>query len=57
MSDQSIGDLMELWELRFGGGFDFLKCQPCFRQIQCTFPAERVDALFFHFQVKEQSVG
>src|SRR5678810_917057 len=31
--------------------------QTCFREVRCTFSAQRIDAVFFHLQMKQKPIG
>ena len=57
MADKTIGDLMELREMREGCCFYLLRVQACFREVRRTFSAQRFDSVLFHFQMKQQPVG
>ena len=57
MADESIGDLMELREMREGCCFYLLRGQAGFREIRRTFTKQRIDAIFFHLQMKQKSIG
>jgi hypothetical protein len=57
MVDESIGDLMELWEVGEGGGFHVLGSQMCPCEIRRTFPAQRIDPALFHLQMEKEPIG
>ena len=57
MIDEPIGDLMELREMGEGCRFHVMRSQACFREVRRTFSAQRFDAVLFHLQMKQKSVG
>ena len=57
MANQTIGDLMELREMREGCCFYLLPGQACFCEVRPTFSAQRFDSVLFHFQMKQKPVG
>ena len=57
MSDESIGDLMELREIGEGRRFYLLGSQSGFNEVRCTFSTERLDPWLFHLEMKEQARG
>ena len=57
MGNQPIGDLMELREMGQCHRL-YLSCsETCLREIRRTFPAQRVNSVLFHLQVKQESIG
>src|SRR5262245_29789841 len=57
MTNETIGDLMELREMREGCCFHLLCGHTCFREVRRTCLAQRFDAALFHLQMKQKSIS
>jgi len=57
MGDESIGDVMELWELGEGSAYHVLGSQVGLCEIRRTFPAQGIDPGRLHLRVEQEPIG